>query len=110
MDKITTEKEFEELTDKYVGVALFFSTPACTVCRALKPRVETVMETRFPAIPIVEVDCRESPEFAAQRLVFTTPTILVCLEGKEALRFARRFSLEDFENELQSFYSMFFKE
>lgn len=40
-------------------------------------------------VPVVDINIDTHPEVAAQRLVFTVPTILVLAEGKEMLRESR---------------------
>ncbi|MDD2534169.1 MAG: thioredoxin family protein [Eubacteriales bacterium] len=66
---------------------IHFSAPSCNVCTAVGPRVEALAEEH--GWPIVDINVETHMEVAAQRLVFTVPTILVLAEGKEMLRESR---------------------
>ena len=68
-------------------VVLYFTTPQCSVCTAVFPQLEALVEkTNYP---LIKIDGSKFPEVAGQYIVFTVPTILVMFEGKEVLRESR---------------------
>ena len=85
--------------------ALYFKNNMCGVCTAFLPKMERV--ARDYDIPLEIIDVTEKPEFAAQNMVFTVPTIIfVGSEGKEMKRFARNFSeyeIRDFLDRIKEF-------
>jgi thioredoxin-like negative regulator of GroEL len=64
-----------------------FSSPACSVCHSTLPQLIQVAQDHH--VPVVDISIDTHPEVAAQRLVFTVPTILVLAQGKEMLRESR---------------------
>lgn len=64
-----------------------FSSPTCSVCHSTLPQLMQVAQDH--QVPVVDINIDTHPEVAAQRLVFTVPTILVLADGKEMLRESR---------------------
>lgn len=87
--------------------AVYFSGPNCAVCEALKPKLFELFETRFPELALAEVDCSASPQLAGQQSVFTIPTLIVYLEGREGLRESRSISLGELTEALERPYRIF---
>ena len=85
---------------------LYFSTDTCSVCRVLKPRVARMLEEQFPRTGAGYVDTEKSPVLSGQHGVFTIPTILLFVEGKEHARFSRNISLHQLEEAIERPYSM----
>ncbi|MCJ7765410.1 MAG: thioredoxin family protein [Thiovulaceae bacterium] len=88
------------------AVALYFSAPTCNVCHALKPKLMEAFETNFEAMQVISIDISERPEIAAHFSVFTIPTLLVYLDGKEFLRKSRHMSVGEVINEIKRPYDM----
>jgi thioredoxin 1 len=76
------------------ALVVYFSTPHCTVCGVLRPKVEAEIAKRA-AVDFLYIDSSAHPAVAAQHMVFAAPTLLMFIEGKEYRRFSRNFSLED---------------
>jgi len=88
--------------------AVYFTGPDCGVCTALKPKLLRLFAERFPDLAVAEVDCGVQRELAAQQGVFTLPTLIVYLDGREGMRRARSFSPGQVEAELERPYSICF--
>lgn len=88
-----------ELIEAQIAAAprllLHFSSPSCSVCHAVLPRLVAI-GADF-GWPVVDISIDTHPEIAAQRLVFTVPTVLVLSEGKEMLRESRFIGFERIE-------------
>lgn len=100
--------EFHAFVRSHGAAAVYFSGPDCHVCTALKPKLLELLDSDFPALTVVEVDCSVAPELAAQLTVFAIPTLIVFFDGAECLRKTRSFSLVELADELQRLYSLFF--
>jgi len=87
---------------------VYFSTDACSVCHVLKPKVEELIQTKFPKVKLAYIKSDELPEIAAQNQVFTAPTLLVFFDGCEYIRKSRNIGLSELEKELDRLYSMMF--
>jgi thioredoxin-like negative regulator of GroEL len=92
-EEITTLEELQELIQKEIGVLVYFSTPTCNVCHALKPKIASEFEKNFPKIKQVFIDSSITPEIPAHFNIFSVPTILVFLDSKEFARESRNVSV-----------------
>jgi thiol-disulfide isomerase/thioredoxin len=101
---INTLKEFESFISENRAVLFYFSTLDCNVCKVLKPKVEELLTKQFPLIKFVYVNTLNAKELAAQKNIFTVPTILFFFEGKEYLRKSRFVNLDELEDELSRYY------
>lgn len=98
--------------ERFVGqpaALLYFGSPGCGVCQALKPRVAGLVAEEFPQLPLAEIDCEASPMLAAQHQVFAIPTVLAFFDGRETLRKARAFSVGELAEGLARPYAMLFE-
>ena len=89
-----------------LAIALYFSAPTCNVCHALKPKLLDAFEENFPQLQVISIDISETPEIASHFSVFTIPTLLVFLDGKEFLRKSRHMSVGEVVSEIRRPYDM----
>ncbi len=101
-------KKMENMIPEETATCYYFKGFNCSVCTVLEPKVAELMRTRFPKINYRLIEPDTAPELAARMHVFSAPTILVLLDGKEILRKGKTLSIPEFENELQRYYDLFF--
>lgn len=89
------------IVDKIICVA-YFSHDECNVCKVLKPKVEELVST-YDDFEFIYVNTKESPDICGQHTVFTVPTVLVFVEGKESKRFSRNFAITELEELLNRY-------
>ncbi|MCF6271385.1 MAG: thioredoxin family protein [Melioribacteraceae bacterium] len=99
---------FKEFISKNDGAVTYFSTPQCNVCKVLKPKLKELVATNFPEMKFAYVNTIEAQKMAAQNQVFTVPTILFHLDGKECIRKSRNVNLKVLAEELKRPYEMMF--
>lgn len=75
------------------AVMLFFSAPDCGVCHALEPKLKKTLAASFPGFEFLTVDISTHPDIAARYGVFTVPTVIIWLDGKEFFRKSRNMSV-----------------
>ncbi len=90
---IASIEALEKLIKEQIGVLVYFSTPTCNVCHALKPKIKEAFSENFPQIEQVFIDSSKVPEIPAHLQIFSVPTILVYLDGKEFARESRNVSV-----------------
>ncbi|WP_249871427.1 thioredoxin family protein [Oceanobacillus saliphilus] len=105
-------REFEELTsidsaenfikDNKLSF-LYISRPNCSVCHALLPQVQELME-KYPEIKLAHINAQSVEEVAGRFSIFTVPVLLLFVEGKEFVREARIVHLDLFEGKLDKIY------
>jgi len=79
-------------------ILLYFSTPNCSVCHAMLPKLLSAFE-KYPN-PIIEIDASVYPQIAGQQRIFVAPTVLVFYEGKEILRESRFIDIDKIQRYL----------
>jgi thioredoxin 1 len=89
------------------ALAVYFSAPDCGVCEALYPRLVVCLQ-EFPRVTLARADCAATPELAAQLGVLSIPTLIIYLDGHEAIRKVRHFSLAELAGELSRPYRLLF--
>jgi len=89
-----------------VGVLLYFSGEHCNVCHALRPKFKEAFETHFPQLKQIYLDAHENPEISAHFQVFSVPTMIVFMDGREFAREGRAVSLHQLVTQLKRPYGM----
>ena len=105
-EKIITIEALQELISKEIGVLVYFSTPTCNVCHALKPKISQEFEKNFPQIKQVFIDSSLTPKIPAHFNIFSVPTILVFLDGKEFARESRNVSVPALVGNIERVYKI----
>jgi len=108
MDKfnLLSLEQLQQTINNSDGVLIYFSTQECNVCKVLKPKLMSLMEQYYPDIKLFYVDINQYPEISGQYRVFTVPTILVFLDGKEFTRKSRNFSPMELIKEIERPWSI----
>jgi thioredoxin-like negative regulator of GroEL len=70
--------------------------------------VAELLLEKFPRMSSLYVDTEKSPVIAGQFRVFTIPTILICFDGKEQVRFSRNISMHQLEEAIERPYELIF--
>ena len=99
--------EVKEVISKVPAVLIYFSGENCSVCTALKPKIEKEVNIHLPKIEIYEVKADIYKEIASNFSVFSIPTILVFFDSKEFKREGRNISVLNFIEELKRPYNLF---
>jgi thioredoxin-like negative regulator of GroEL len=89
-----------------VGVLVYFWGENCNVCHALRPKFKELFDNKFPQIKQIYLDAHKNPQISAHFGVFSVPTMIVFLDGKEFIREGRSVSLHQLEQQLSRPYSI----
>jgi len=88
------------------GVMLYFWGDHCNVCHALQPKLFEAFEENFPAIKPITIDVAEHANIAAHFGVFSIPTAIIFLDGKEFARVSRNVSIPALVEQIQRPYEI----
>lgn len=88
--------DLQNWIDQHELTLLVFTTPDCGVCNALKPRVAELAHD-YPRLQVRYVDLEEHPAAGGQYGVFVVPVFLLFVRGRETLRLARYFGMQELE-------------
>jgi len=109
IESVYSQSELDTLTGNEEALLVYFSTESCNVCKVLKPKVAELLSGSYPKIRMVYVDIEKSPVISGQNRVFTIPTILLFVQGREIARFSRNFSIGELEEQIDRFYTHVFE-
>ena len=101
-----TLEELQNIIREEVGVLVYFSGEHCNVCHALRPKFKEVFDSEFPQIKQIYLDAHENAAISAHYSVFSVPTMLVFLDGREFIREGRAVSMHKLTEQLKRPYSM----
>lgn len=108
-------KEIENLSNYAVVEAfinehelsfLYVSRPDCSVCHAILPKLRALLE-HFPQMKLGQVNALQVEEIAGHLSIFTAPTLLLFVKGKEYLREDRFVRFADLEEKLARIYEFY---
>ena len=105
---ISSLEKFNNIKSENQAVLFYFSHDNCNVCKVLKPKIYQLLQNNFSNIKFRYIDVKKTPDIAAQNNVFTVPTILIYLEGKEFIRKNRNIGLEELRSIIERPYSLMF--
>jgi thioredoxin 1 len=101
--------KLEVLKDKRESFYIYFSAPSCGVCQVLSPKISSMMQKEFPLLQAFHIDTSRHPEIAAQLGLYTNPSLLVYLDGKEFIRRSRSIGVTQVEEDIKRTYNLLFK-
>lgn len=87
MDFLETQNEFEDFLKQDIGLVLFKSH-GCGVCEAVKAQLETLLPN-YPHLKSAYCYSDDLDKIRGQLLIFTAPTVILFIDGKEYLRESR---------------------
>jgi len=99
-------EEIQNIIKSEVGVLLYFSGENCNVCHALRPKFKELFDKEFPKIKQIYLDAHENPQISANFQVFSVPTMLVFLDGREFIREGRAVSIHQLQQKLRRPYDI----
>ncbi|PVW16300.1 thioredoxin family protein [Marixanthomonas spongiae] len=100
-------QEVQQVIQSGRPVLLYFSGARCSVCKALKPKVESVISSNFQNMLLFEIVLEQHPEIAAHYMVFTNPTTVVFFDGKETIREGKNMSIPQFSKAVDRLYRLY---
>jgi len=107
MQLIKDSNSFDLLLREKSILLAYFSGQNCSVCQALKPKIETLLLEHFPEVILVEVKTEIMPELSARHLIFTIPALLFFIEGREYFREVRMIDISLLHNKLEKIIGLY---
>ncbi|QDF28141.1 thioredoxin family protein [Halarcobacter anaerophilus] len=107
MKQINSLEQINSLIDTREPVLVYFSGENCSVCKALKPKIEKEVLKNFPKFELREIKVDLYKEIASSFSVFSIPTIVIFFDSKEFKRYGRNISVSCFIDEIKRPYKLF---
>ncbi len=96
MEHLTDIKIIEQALHDNRWCLFYIKAPDCGVCSVMLDKVG-VLADRHPLIYSFYTDITEEPLIAGRFLVYSGPTVLLFMEGKEVYRASQFINLEELE-------------
>jgi thiol-disulfide isomerase/thioredoxin len=107
MKKLEAASQMDEILSDEGLKLLYLSRPDCGVCTAMKPKVKAML-AEFPRVEAYDIDLDEFPILAGRFEVFTIPAVLLYANGREFIREARYFSVDDLAARISRYYDLLY--
>ena len=105
MKHLTNIQNIEQ-TLKDNRLCLFYiKAPDCGVCNVMLDKVERLADS-YTSLCSFYTDIREEPLIAGRFLVYSGPTVLLLMEGKEIYRASQFINLEELEQTINKYQEL----
>jgi len=102
LELIHSLRELQECINKEEMLVLLVKSKNCSVCEAIEQQINLGM-IENKTVPIIKTSLENIPEISGNYLVFTAPTILLFIEGKEYWRGSRFISFEELNRMIERY-------
>ena len=105
MKHLTTIADIEQAIADYRLCLFFIKAPDCGVCNVMLDKVGEVAEA-FPSLCSFYTDILEEPLISGRFLVYSGPTVLLLMEGKEVYRGVQFINLEELKQTVNRYLEL----
>lgn len=88
---------------------LYFWNSSCGVCEPLYDKLELLVTEYFPNLALEKINIVDKPEYRAKYQVFSSPLIILMLDGKEYFRNSGNVSVHRLKQKIERLYSLKFE-
>ncbi|GAB2562944.1 thioredoxin family protein [Gracilibacillus alcaliphilus] len=104
--ELTTLNMVEDFLDKNELSFLYVSTPNCSTCHAILPKLRELLDD-YPLISLGHIEITEVKEIAEKFSIFTAPIMILMIKDKEYIREDRFVRFELLKDKLDRIYDMY---
>ena len=94
MKHLTNIQDIEQTVSENRLCLFYIKAPDCGVCNVMLDKVGQVADT-FPSVCSFYTDIIEEPLIASRFFVYSGPTVLLLMDGKEVYRGSQFIDLEE---------------
>ncbi len=87
---------------------LYFWNSSCNVCGPLYDKLEILVKEQYPNLNLEKINIVDHPELRSKYNVFSSPLILLLLDGKEYLRTSGNVSVHELRQKIDRLYELKF--
>ncbi|MGN7478373.1 thioredoxin family protein [Solibacillus silvestris] len=106
LNELTSLRAVEEFLENHELGFLYFSTPECSTCHAILPKLQELLNG-YPSIHLAHIDVSHVKEIAERFLILSAPIMILMIEQKEYLRADRFVRFELLKEKLDHIYNMY---
>ncbi|MDN4493044.1 thioredoxin family protein [Ureibacillus aquaedulcis] len=106
LTELTSLEMVEEFLEKHEMSLLYFSTPDCSTCHAILPKLRELLD-EYPLIHLGHIDASQLKAVAEKFLILSAPIMLLMIDGKEYVRGDRFVRFELLKEKLDQIYNLY---
>ena len=105
MKHLTNTKDIEQtINDNHVCL-FYIKAPDCGVCNVMMDKVKRLADS-YPSLCSFFTDITEEPLIAGRFLVYSGPTVLLLIDGKEVFRSSQFINLKELEYNINRYMGL----
>ena len=105
MKHLTSIQYIEQTIAENFLCLFYIKAPDCGVCNVMLDKVAKLAD-QFPFLTSFYTDITEEPLIAGHFLVYSGPTVLLLIDGKEVYRGSQFIDLEELEYNINRFLTL----
>ena len=105
MKHLTNIRDIEQTMEDHLLCLFFIKAPDCGVCNVMLDKVGRLADT-FASLCSFYTDIVEEPQIAGRFLVYSGPTVLILLDGKEVFRSSQFIDMEELESNINRYIKL----
>ena len=105
MEHLTNIQDIEQTLKDNRMCLFYIKAPDCGVCNVMLDKVERLADS-YTSLCSFYTDIREEPLIAGRFLVYSGPTVLLLMEGKEIYRASQFINLEELEQTINKYQEL----
>ena len=105
MEHLTNIQDIEQTLKDNRMCLFYIKAPDCGVCNVMLDKVECLADN-YTSLCSFYTDIREEPLIAGRFLVYSGPTVLLLMEGKEIYRASQFINLEELEQTINKYQEL----
>lgn len=106
INELTTIEMVEEFLENNELSLLYFSTPECSTCHAILPKLRELLD-EYPLVQFSHIDASQVKEVAERFLILSAPIMILMIDQKEYLLADRFVRFELLKEKLDQIYNMY---
>ena len=105
MKHLTSRIDIERTIADNCLCLFYIKAPDCGVCNVMLDKVARLAD-QFPSLTSFYTDITEEPLIAGQFLVYSGPTVLLLMDGKEVYRASQFIDLEELQYNINRYIEL----
>ena len=105
MEHLTNIHDIEQTLRDNRLCLFYIKAPDCGVCNVMLDKVERLVDS-YTSLCSFYTDIHEEPLIAGQFLVYSGPTVLLLMEGKEIYRASQFINLEELKQTINIYQEL----
>ena len=105
MEHLTNIHDIEQTLKDNRMCLFYIKAPDCGVCNVMLDKVERLADS-YTSLCSFYTDIREEPLIAGRFLVYSGPTVLLLMEGKEIYRASQFINLEELKQTINKYQEL----